>query len=412
MSEIVVFTGPSLAHEEVTQRLPNALCLPPVKAGDIIALLLVVKPRVIVIVDGEHLKTPTLSHKEILLALSLGIAVIGCASIGALRAAELVEYGMQGAGFVYQHFLQSPLIDYDELLLTYQQQEEKYTALSLTLMDSRYFLMCLEKARVITQEDRQQLFTAMKAIPYPSRKLAKLHDIIKQHFAGQPELIQKVAQHNFVSVKTLDARETLDALAQGTLPCYDVCVARTNPNINTLYFRSLINRVARSVPVHEALTKPGDQRSLSVIKLVPGLLSKATVLISIVNYLLREGVDSDFNRLCGQWLSENNNTINEYLAQAKVLYQADDFSDNALGEWVCKSEACLNKLIVASYLCLREQHQTVFGDALVSYDKLKQEIQYWCLQDNLEALYNDLFIDGRIGMTDVLALLKASHTDK
>ena len=42
---------------------------------------------------GAFASVPAVRHKEILWALSEGIPVIGAASIGALRAAELTAFG-------------------------------------------------------------------------------------------------------------------------------------------------------------------------------------------------------------------------------------------------------------------------------------------------------------------------------
>ena len=48
------------------------------------------RPAIIGMVDGYFEVTPTVWHKEILWAMAQGIHVYGSASIGALRAAELV----------------------------------------------------------------------------------------------------------------------------------------------------------------------------------------------------------------------------------------------------------------------------------------------------------------------------------
>ena len=61
-------------------------------------------PRDIGIIDGYFEATPTVWHKEILWAMTQGIHVYGAASIGALRAAELHDFGMVGIGRVYEAF--------------------------------------------------------------------------------------------------------------------------------------------------------------------------------------------------------------------------------------------------------------------------------------------------------------------
>jgi len=56
------------------------------------------------IVDGNFETVATVWHKEILWAMAQGIHVYGAASIGALRAAELAEFGMKGVGAIFRHF--------------------------------------------------------------------------------------------------------------------------------------------------------------------------------------------------------------------------------------------------------------------------------------------------------------------
>ena len=55
-------------------------------------------PDAIGIVDGFFHQQPSVWHREILYALSQGVPVFGGASMGALRAAELADYGMTGVG--------------------------------------------------------------------------------------------------------------------------------------------------------------------------------------------------------------------------------------------------------------------------------------------------------------------------
>lgn len=56
------------------------------------------------IVDGSFHQTRAVRHKEILALIDAGVTVLGAASMGALRAAELDTYGMIGVGRVYDDF--------------------------------------------------------------------------------------------------------------------------------------------------------------------------------------------------------------------------------------------------------------------------------------------------------------------
>ena len=59
--------------------------------------------QTIAIIDGYFDRVPAVWHKEILWALNMGIRVIGAASMGAIRAAELAPFGMEGVGRILRH---------------------------------------------------------------------------------------------------------------------------------------------------------------------------------------------------------------------------------------------------------------------------------------------------------------------
>ena len=96
--------------QEAKKCVPHAIIAPSAKRGDI---LTAVNQGIecIVLIDGYFSWTPSVWHKEILYALKSGVQVIGAASMGALRAAELVDYGMQGYGDVFNYYQHTPIAD-------------------------------------------------------------------------------------------------------------------------------------------------------------------------------------------------------------------------------------------------------------------------------------------------------------
>lgn len=94
---ILVFLGPTLRLPDA-QRTLDAIYLQPVSQGDIILAAHAFRPKAMVLIDGLFEDRPAVRHKEILWALSQGIVMIGAASMGALRAAELHPFGMIGVG--------------------------------------------------------------------------------------------------------------------------------------------------------------------------------------------------------------------------------------------------------------------------------------------------------------------------
>jgi hypothetical protein len=99
----VIFVGPSLYGCQVDYQ-PEERWIPPARCGDILETCRQNKPSQIVLIDGVFYQDLAVWHKEILYALLQGVTVIGAASMGALRAAELDRYGMIGIGKIYQMY--------------------------------------------------------------------------------------------------------------------------------------------------------------------------------------------------------------------------------------------------------------------------------------------------------------------
>ncbi len=125
---IIIFSGPTLAPGEIANR-PGWICLPPAKRGDIHRAMQL-KPRIIGIVDGFFQGELSIWHKEILWAMSQGVHVFGCSSMGALRAAELHQFGMRGVGRIFESYRNGELEDDDEVALIHGPQDMDYIALS------------------------------------------------------------------------------------------------------------------------------------------------------------------------------------------------------------------------------------------------------------------------------------------
>ena len=104
MPNIHIYLGPTITAQKAKEYLPCASFHEPIKAGDIHSLLNDSHnspPDIIHIIDGYYYSVPSIRHKEIEQALSQGIIVTGCSSLGALRASECSEMGMIGFDRVF-----------------------------------------------------------------------------------------------------------------------------------------------------------------------------------------------------------------------------------------------------------------------------------------------------------------------
>ena len=89
------------------------------------------------LIAGAFGQSLSVWHKEILFALEQGIVVLGAASMGALRAAELDRFGVQGVGEVYRLFSSGALEDDDEVAVMHQPREQGYSPLTCAMVNIR-----------------------------------------------------------------------------------------------------------------------------------------------------------------------------------------------------------------------------------------------------------------------------------
>lgn len=164
---VYVFTGPTISLAEARAEL-EAVYLPPAAEGDVYRAALK-RPQAIGIIDGYFQSTPTVRHKEILWAMSRGIHVFGSSSIGALRAAELAAFGMEGVGTVFEFYRDGILEDDDEVAVVHGPAEVGFRGGSEAMVDIRQTLRKAERLGVISLEVRTALERIGKELFYPDR---------------------------------------------------------------------------------------------------------------------------------------------------------------------------------------------------------------------------------------------------
>jgi TfuA protein len=203
--KIVVFIGPSLPLDDA-KKILKASYRPPVARGDI-ANLLRDPPHIIGIIDGVFHQQPAISHREILQALEAGVMVVGGASMGALRSAELAEEGMKGIGTVYKYYKDGVIESDDDVAIVFN--PETYEQLSEALISMRYNFQMAEEEGLISHEDFLTLYNTAKAIFYPQRTYAKVFS--ESGFdQAKIDILQSFLKYKGLDIKSEDAKEVLE----------------------------------------------------------------------------------------------------------------------------------------------------------------------------------------------------------
>lgn len=175
---VIVFVGPTLSQADVEQTL-QADVRPPAARGDVLKAC-AEQPTVIALVDGYFDRVPAVWHKEILNAMAQGIHVFGAGSMGALRAAELEAYGMEGFGEVFASFRGDSLTDDDEVAVAHGSAEHGYRSHSDAMVNIRATLRAAQSEGLICGSVRAQLEAIAKGLHYSDRLFSNVLELALQ----------------------------------------------------------------------------------------------------------------------------------------------------------------------------------------------------------------------------------------
>ena len=234
-SETVVFAGPS-CPPSMRRQYSSLSWRDPVVAGDMLRLLSD-PPKCVVIIDGLFDQRPAVRHKEILLLLSQGVHVLGGASMGALRAAELSAFGMVGVGQIYRAYSDGRLTGDDEVALLHGPGEFDWTPLTVPLVNVRATLVAATRARVLPVGAARRMLQVSAAIFYQHRTWEGLTSawIDDGRLAPPPNAFLQWLTAGVVDIKRLDAADCIHtAIRIAPQPA-----SATPPPPDTLFTRAL-----------------------------------------------------------------------------------------------------------------------------------------------------------------------------
>lgn len=164
---VIAFAGPSLLPSDLDD-FAGVDWRPPAEAGDLLRL-----PRkrslTVCLIDGYFDHRPAVRHKEILLLLSQGVRILGASSIGALRAAEMADFGMVGVGAIYRAYASGRITGDDEVALVHGPAEWGWRPMSLPLVDVRATLCRAVRSTKLGIADARAVLRTAAATHYADR---------------------------------------------------------------------------------------------------------------------------------------------------------------------------------------------------------------------------------------------------
>lgn len=202
----VLFVGPTLHGEIAAGRLegaPEIVCRGPARQGDI-ARAVVDGAAAIGLVDGRYEDVAAPWHKEILFALSQGVAMLGGGSLGALRAAECAAFGMIGIGAIFESYVNGARVDDSDVAQLHAPAEMDFFPLTEALVNVEETFRVLVAAGLLEARLVAQLGAIARALFF---KTLTFEAVVDKAGLPDPEaarLLALIARHR-VDLKRRDA---------------------------------------------------------------------------------------------------------------------------------------------------------------------------------------------------------------
>lgn len=210
----VVFVGPTLQFSEAAKVL-DAEYLPPATQGSFVSVVEQGKPSAILLIDGVFQGEPAVRHKEILWVMARGIPVFGAASMGALRAAELWQYGMVGIGLIFRWYRRYQYAPDDAVAVLHGPAEAGSPALTQSLVDLRIAFRLAAKRGIISEPVRRALVNAATDLNFRDRTIPETVRLVRDRSPAllpRTKFAVEALSNIFVSRKRIDALQALRAV--------------------------------------------------------------------------------------------------------------------------------------------------------------------------------------------------------
>lgn len=208
---IVVTAGPTITAADIHAIVPNAEVISPISFGEALTYGLR-RGDTLLVVDGLLREHPPVRHKELLTLIADGVRVVGSSSVGALRAAELHPFGMEGYGSVFEAYRDGVLEADDEIRTVHGAAEDDYPVFVDALVNMRHTVAKAAEAGVVPAGLAREIIEAARGMPYTARTWDRLLDVV-----GVPDrrTLARQLQSMRVDVQHADALLALRQINRG-----------------------------------------------------------------------------------------------------------------------------------------------------------------------------------------------------
>lgn len=210
LGRAAVFAGASLTVDDYSAVDLDLIDLfPPIRRG-CITKAMDAGYRVISIIDGEFYHSLAVSPKEILIALRAGCHVLGGSSMGALRAAEMDVYGMEGVGLIYQWYRDGVVTRDDDVALIFSALDDRrYCASTIPMVNVLWLTREFKRLNLLPAGTRRNLTAAARRVHWAERTWAGICERARLA-PDERDLVHAWSNDPATDLKRLDSKLVLE----------------------------------------------------------------------------------------------------------------------------------------------------------------------------------------------------------
>lgn len=208
---VVVTAGPTIGAADIQAVIPSAEVVPPISFGDALRYGLR-SGDTLLIVDGLFFQSASVRHKELLTLMDDSVRVVGSSSMGALRAAELHAFGMEGYGWVFEGYRDGIIDADDEVGMVHGEPEDGYPVFVDALVNIRRTALRATESGVLSAAQAERIIEAARGTTFTQRTWNRLLDAV-----GVPDSqsVAKQLKAMRVDIKHADAVLALQEVLAG-----------------------------------------------------------------------------------------------------------------------------------------------------------------------------------------------------
>ena len=200
----VVFLGPSMSLRDA-RRILDAEYRPPIRRDDLQAIA---AGTVVGMIDGVFEQHLSVSPREVRDAIARGVHIVGGASMGALRAAEVP--GVMGVGLVFAWYRDGVISRDDEVALVFD--PERGSPLSVPLVNVRFAVEQLCRPGTVNRAIGERIIAAAAELPYEARRYNTILE--RAGLSGRSDTADLIKMLEASDLKRQDAQVVLETVEQ------------------------------------------------------------------------------------------------------------------------------------------------------------------------------------------------------